>query len=323
MGCCRLTVVTSLGLLFLLTVYQYYAHGTPSYAFRTVARSILATFESSANGGRTNGNGVIFDGDVCDDRNGYHRGDARFRSNDKHDERTFYDGYTDTITEMKRYASEKTAMYASTFPDDVEELKVDGMSDFACSVCVNDTDYDQLSHVVLGRLKSSIPPDVYDTFKDSLLIKNMTYEGSFQNCTKPLQDSGRAQNFLGWWTIRYDKKSDRYSACVVVSGVDITVSDDIVDYKVQRETIHVADEPCHCGFFKCESCPVFRTIETRSPVFKKHSITLKQHDNLKSYMMYKSVELIKGLAYDNNNVSLIDSKPQEALKNQTSMDSSM
>lgn len=263
-----------------------------------MASWIFRLFDSAPTSGRINGNGIIFDGEI--------EGGNFFELENDGNVRIFDYG-TDTISEMKRYASVKTQLYHAEFPKDVEDLKVDGMSDFACSVCVNNTTYEDMVSIVLGRLKTSVPSDVYDSLNDIVLVKNVTHEGSFQNCTKPLQDSGKASNFLGWWTIRYEKSSDRYSACVVVSGVDITMADEIIDYKTKKETIHVADEPCHCGFFRCEICPVFKIIETRSPVFKKHSITLRQHDDLKAYMMYKSVDLIKSLTYEPN-ISISDSR---------------
>ena len=287
----KLINTNSIVLIIGIVVAIYYISIDTPYSFHCIGVSISNILFGSNiyNSGRTNGNGIISDTETLQSS------ESEFKN--------FQDSTItmDTISEMKRYASSKTALYNTNFPDNIEELKVDGMSDFACSVCVNDTSFDEMVSVILGRLKSSIPTDVYDTLKDSLLVENMTYEGSFQNCTKSLQDTGRANNFLGWWTVRHNKHSNRYSACVVISGIDITMSEDIIDYSIKKETIHITNEPCHCGFFRCQSCPVFKTIETRIPIFKRHSITLKQHDNLKAYMMYKSTDLIKSLTYDEYN----------------------
>lgn len=215
--------------------------------------------------------------------------------------------YKDTISEMKRFAYEKAgSFYNVDIPSDITELKVDGMSHFSCAVCVKRVDYDKMVTIISNRLKTSIPVDVYDSLTDSIFLKNVTYEGSFQNCTKPLQETGRASNFVGWWNVRFDSSEDLYSACIIVSGIDITMADIIVDYHVVKETTLLALEPCHCGFFYCEKCPVFKTLETRSPIFKKHRISLKQHNELKDYMMYKSLELIGGLSYEPN-ISLTSS----------------
>lgn len=232
--------------------------------------------------GRVNGNGVIIDSE-------YSLNDALS---------TYYTKSNDSISEMKRYATDKLDKYTVAFPDNIKELMVDGMSDFACSVCVNNTDYDTMNDIISSRLKSSVPIDVYESLKDSILMPKVTYEGSFQNCTKPLQNTGRASNFYGWWNVKYFDQIDQYSACVIVSGVEIAMTDIIVDYNIKKETLKVGDEPCHCGYFRCEKCPIFKTIETKTPVFKKNAITINQHDHLRDYMMYKSMELIRDLKYE-------------------------
>jgi hypothetical protein len=269
------------------------------------------------NGAHPEGTRLILDDTQCESGKGFcdgsSDGDDEIRTDSEKIENEREE--TDPIKIIKRHAKKKSEdalrNVDPSFGESIDSLKIGGMADFGSHFCLNNTSYETLSHVVETRLKGSLPYEIYDWIRESILIKNVTQAMAFENCTKSLQDTGKAVHIVGWWTVSHDYETNLYTSCILFSGVIITLPEIVVDYKVEKNTQQIATEPCHCGWFYCQTCPVLRTTETKTPVYKKHNISIKQHDALKSYMTVKASVMVDKLKYENRNDLIASSKNEE------------
>lgn len=183
---------------------------------------------------------------------------------------------------------------------DIRKLKTDGITDFKMIACINDTSHDDVVKFMGLKFKQFFKKeDDYNPFLETLTtFKRLNYTNYFENSTSYPSEDGRASSFVVYWVIRYDETSDRYSICFGITGMDIKFSDKIVGYKQHVEERVVGYEPCHCGFFYCQKCPIFGRSETSVPVFKKYVLSIDNQQLLKEYMMVQLYDALKNASYE-------------------------
>ena len=182
---------------------------------------------------------------------------------------------------------------------DILKLQTDGMDDYRIVTCLNDTSHDQLMEVLESKFKVALNSAEYEPLLSTMRnIKKTNYSNYFENSTSYPNTNGVASNFLVYWVVRYNERTDKYSACFGLSGVKITFSDIIVGYKQKIESSIVGYEPCKCFLFYCKECPIVGRMETNVPIFKKHVFSIKKQDVLKKYMLGKMLEYSNDISYE-------------------------
>ena len=83
--------------------------------------------------------------------------------------------------------------------------------------------------------------------------------------------------------------------CVLSAGVSISVGEELAGFKEVPDRKQIGTEPCKCGYFRCAECPVFQTIVTRTPIFKRHKLTLRNQTALHQWMVKQAVGRANGL----------------------------
>ena len=156
-----------------------------------------------------------------------------------------------------------------------------------------------------------VPERVREELIENALIEKMSVQNSIQNATVDAETGGQAFAFLAFWSTEYIGTSavagPAYSTCIMTSGIKLDVAEEIAGYEESQNKKVVASEPCHCGFFSCARCPVFKKITNRKPVFKRHKLTLKNHINLHNWMLKSATD--KGMALIQGRQSKTTSTP--------------
>lgn len=195
--------------------------------------------------------------------------------------------------------------------DSIEAMMVDGMDHFAAVTCI-EADSFQEAVTSLELQLQGVPKNVRDNILPSVIIENVTASNAIQNSSKPLQANGRADAFLAWWSTMYTAPS-HYETCLMLSGISFTSGEIVAEYLVEKRSVHVGDQPCYCGWFSCQTCPIYKDIETTTPIFKRHSLSLKQHEELHNYMLITATSNAKALLKDSNTIQGENDQSQKKL----------
>lgn len=167
--------------------------------------------------------------------------------------------------------------------ESIAELPVDDLNSFAQSACVEARRADDIRTALKANLR--VPPEVRDMIISSAVVDGVSTSSTMSNTTSDLASEGKAISFVAFWSTVYTEPSlggGWYSSCVMVAGITIAVSESVAEWVTHHDRVVTGSQPCHCGRFRCERCPVFQTRETRTPVFKRHSLTLKNQLHLRS-----------------------------------------
>lgn len=124
-----------------------------------------------------------------------------------------------------------------------------------------------------------------------------------------IEGSGKAHSYLAYWNTRYVRGNGMlppmYSTCVAISGIDLTVGEDVAEWVTTEVLEAVASKPCECLFMFCKQCPIMATKITRRPIFKRHRLTLKDQEDLHRWMVKKAVHEAKRLTAHNDKQSIL------------------
>lgn len=167
--------------------------------------------------------------------------------------------------------------------ESIAELPVDDLNSFAQSTCVEARRAEDIRAALRANLR--IPTEVRDMLISSAVVDGVSTSSTMSNTTSDLASEGRAISFVAFWSTVYTEPSlggEWYSSCLMVAGITIVVSEEVAEWVTRHDRVVTASQPCHCGIFRCERCPVFQTRETRTPVFKRHTLTLKNQLHLRS-----------------------------------------
>lgn len=180
--------------------------------------------------------------------------------------------------------------------DDIENLATDSFSSYAQAYCVTHESADKIRNDLQDQL-DDLPMEAREK-----IIKRAVIEGATQNNSmevKAVRSDGRAYFFKAFWSTTYVAgwlSSEIYTTCLVVSGMDFTVAETVAESKVESKKVLIGFTPCECGYIlPCSMCPVFDTVETKEPVYKRPSLTLKQQKDLANRAIAEAEELAGNL----------------------------
>jgi hypothetical protein len=184
----------------------------------------------------------------------------------------------------------------------IGDLLIDRMDHFVAVGCTDADSFESAQKALRGQLQS-IPENVRDDIVSSVLIERTSVYNVIQNSSKPMIHTMKASAYLAWYSTTFTPPSS-YSYCIIVSGISFVPGESVVGYDYKVVVENIGETPCHCGLFRCLSCPVFREQRTEIPIFKSHVLTLDQHNELHQYMVDKAMELAENtMALQNKAIS--------------------
>lgn len=122
--------------------------------------------------------------------------------------------------------------------------------------------------------------------------EGVSTKNSIHDSNADISEQGKASSFMAFWSTTYDPRwKDRvYTSCVLVTGVTLTVAETVAEWTSTTEKYVVATEPCWCGPFSCDRCPVLETRTVRWPVLERRALSLKKQDELRCWMISQAIK---------------------------------
>jgi len=178
---------------------------------------------------------------------------------------------------------------------DVTELPTDVFKIYSAASCLEGNSIEKLRESLRMQL-DNVPESVRDRVINRALIEGISQKSSTTDSDSHLGKDGRATMFMAYWSTAYNGDEtvliggSEYSTCILVTGVEFTLAETVVDHE---ETYHkqlIGHEPCHCGWRTCEKCPIYDTVVKRKPIFAPHVLTIDQQHRLHRWMVRQAVE---------------------------------
>ena len=176
--------------------------------------------------------------------------------------------------------------------DNLDNLLLDGMDHYtgmACIKSINVSSIEEAKYTLYQQLKT-VPEHIRQDVVDSALIERTSILNVVHNSSKPLQSNGRASAYLGWWSTRFTAPAT-YETCALVAGITFTAAEVIAGYVEERKTERIGFQPCHCGFWSCQQCPIFVEKTYSILIYKRHAFTAQEHKKLHTYMIKEAMDL--------------------------------
>jgi hypothetical protein len=148
------------------------------------------------------------------------------------------------------------------------------------SACVQSSDIDSARESLFAQL-ASLPPDIRAEIVKMALTKGVSVETARQNMSN--SDNGHIFVYMYYINTRFtggQTLEGTYESCVLASGVRLVVGETVVGSEEERTTDIAGYQPCHCGMFYCEKCPIIKEIVTSRSVFSRYYGTIKWHTHL-------------------------------------------
>lgn len=163
----------------------------------------------------------------------------------------------------------------------VMDLPTESLSQYAQAACILAKDADG-ARLGLEQQLRGIPKAALDELLDRAVLPDVDTRSSMQNTTMGAGSDGKAFHYMAFWSTAAHTRG--YSACVATAGVHLVIGEDVEEWRTTKTRRRVGDQPCHCGYLRCEKCPVFESDETRTPIYKRHRLTIRQQTELFHWM---------------------------------------
>jgi len=188
----------------------------------------------------------------------------------------------------------------------INGLPLDLFVKFAAAGCVYDAEFITAKLAMRKQLKSA-PLPVVDSVIDSAFIEGITLSSHGRNgSANSGRDDGKGNAFLSWLATEHNY--GQYTSCIMIAGTEIKMAEVVAEWKISKTSRKIGEHPCKCNnwVLGCGLCPVFEEVESKEPIFKRHSLTLIQHENLNKFMINSAIETAKGLADPSSSRTISD-----------------
>lgn len=180
----------------------------------------------------------------------------------------------------------------------VEDLRVGDLHHYAQAVCVEGQEYESTKNALYSQL-NRLPEIVRNNVVKSALVEGISVQNSVQDTKTNIETDGKASSYMAFWSTKFINQpslvASAYSTCVLVTGVDLNIGEDLAGYEISEREQIIGTQPCHCGYLYCAKCPIRHKISTKSPVFKRHRMTLRNQQELHKWMVKKAVDQVRSL----------------------------
>lgn len=182
--------------------------------------------------------------------------------------------------------------------ENIAKLPVDDLSLYAQAACVQAESASTVRRALRAQL-SQIPAEAREDIVSAAVIEGASTQNSVQNTSASAVNNGKAHHYIAFWSTHFagtrSMGAPRYSTCVTVAGVNLAIAEHVAGWKTSSTKRVIAHSPCECGFLFCARCPVFHNDESRTPIFKRHVLTLEQQVQLQQWMLRHAVDRAKSL----------------------------
>ncbi|KAL7576512.1 hypothetical protein ACA910_018011 [Epithemia clementina (nom. ined.)] len=221
---------------------------------------------------------------------------------------------------------------------------------YAVAHCASASSYELAVHNLRLQLADDeIPEAVREKLLTRILVRGLSQKNSLQDASE--QKNGQASSYLAFWSTTYNpignqnhhnpnhhdldeysldattttsttttttttnihhKNARLYETCVLVAGVTIQAAEMVAEYRRETKTVVVGTEPCHCGFWYCEVCPVWDVQTTLTPIFQRHALSSSQQQELHSILTLQALQAAERmLATSSSSSSSSSNHPEE------------
>eukprot|EP01025_Chloroclados_australasicus_P037504 TRINITY_DN3829_c0_g2_i3.p1 TRINITY_DN3829_c0_g2~~TRINITY_DN3829_c0_g2_i3.p1 ORF type:complete len:385 (-),score=54.05 TRINITY_DN3829_c0_g2_i3:1047-2201(-) len=180
---------------------------------------------------------------------------------------------------------------------DIGDVPIEQMKIFSSAACVQGEF--QAVQKALDKQLGNVPKDVRETVIDQCLVEGVSVQNSRQDATMDVETGAKAHAYLTFWSTEYINSpisQPEYSSCVMVTGIELSVAEELAGWEVSTDYKTVGYEDCHCRLFGCKKCPIIKEITSKKPIFKRHQITLNEHKQLHKEMVGMAVQQVKDLS---------------------------
>lgn len=167
-------------------------------------------------------------------------------------------------------------------PLEIKDLPIEKLHSFDHSDCVSGDSADDVREKLRQQLHE-LPATVREAVINRAVTEATTRTDSnaWEDAFSDIDSGGRAHIYKSFFSTSYNRfVTQKYETCFILMGVEVTIANWVYDTK----KVQIGVTPCECGYFRCMSCPVFDTVVSNVPTFKRQSLTLKQHYDLHAWM---------------------------------------
>lgn len=178
---------------------------------------------------------------------------------------------------------------------DLSSLPVDTLHVYADAACVQADDFGAAQRALTLQL-GDVPARVRDALVAKALVPGVSVTKSEQNTAFGIEAAGSASTYMAFYATRYQPAglglAASYATCVVVSGVDLRVGEEVVEWQTAERAVQVGTRPCNCliGGWGCAACPEMAKEVTRRPVLARHALSLDHQMQLHRWMVKQAVD---------------------------------
>lgn len=173
----------------------------------------------------------------------------------------------------------------------VEDFPTDSFRRYAVAMCYTADSFESAQKNLALQL-SVVPEEISSKLLNLILVEGISQKNSIQDATTALDSDGQAQSYMAFWSTSHNPKKSLdddnlklYETCFLLAGISIKVADTLAGYNEETKEVIIGSRPCNCGYiYPCEACPILSKVTTKTPIFKPHSLTLKQQDELHRWM---------------------------------------
>ncbi len=169
----------------------------------------------------------------------------------------------------------------------ITDIGVENMNYFSGAACVRAENAGS-ARLALARQLRSLPAAVAEELVEAAIVEGVSVRNSYQNVSLGLAGSNKGYAYLVFYDTVYSPETG-YASCVMASTVELQTADTIAGTIEKKENVVIGYQPCRCGLLYCEKCPLIQETLTRTPIFKKAILTLKQADELQQYLIDQAV----------------------------------
>lgn len=174
---------------------------------------------------------------------------------------------------------------------DIGKLETDSFDTFAATYCLEGPSLQQ-SREALAVGLGGIPKDVRESIVSMALHEGVTATNSWRHSNADLVNTNTAHSYMAFYSTNFQSNydgSEKYSTCVMVTGVTFTVAEQVIAYKHIEEEYQVGFG-LDCGFLSCWKVPKFATRKFKVPEFNRRTLSLKQQKELHTWMLQEAIE---------------------------------